>query len=1039
MVPKRKLLAPLLTICLISFITCSAFPQPGKNSAIQYKITEIFTAADETSSLCEPDPCPENSACTLIQNDGQYKCECKDGYNKTGDDLNPICEGTCALCPINSNCTDESGPICECPKNLLLQQKEDGSLECVHICKTNQHGCQEHSTCIAKEDDSYECKCNEGFTQGGDLDCMPKTYDEMHCESNGKCNPGEGLTSPSTCECEENFVVDGEGCSHICSTNQHGCPDHSECIRKSIDSSTWSSECDDGFIKNNEDKCVEMECLFGEKKVGGKCVPKTCEERNLTCPQNQQCMEPGSNRRLATCECVKGFHVDKSAGDLKVCVIDTCDETKCGPNQECKQDDPNSPATCQCKSGFTTVTVKGITACIRDICSVADLNCGENGSKQPILDDNGNEVGCECQCNEGWKGDKCNETKVRPSLGICDQLASCPSSDPHDDQVLNQACRGSRTPTNSNPCPNCAEGFELKEGKCVPKNPCDGVGDSIICKRLDERIPGNYTFCPRGFENKKGMCVKTIETCSPIIASEAGCEQDCTVELDTKSSKGYKVTCKCFNGYRLSTDGKKCEMNPNGCDDTVCKAKDQHSLCVTDSNDSSKSTCQCQRGFVRGPNDKCVDYCQPDQLEDNNLKDRIKKEIRSICGATIVNCTSQTPNFQRCPDCPPDHERNITTGFCDMVDPCNPGGIGVESCQVKGNKVCRRDIASVVAPLRSAFKCACDGGLYMDTSTTNNPCIDQEKVEKFKKKCSNEGKVPKKRLTNEEPDCICANPTHVNIRNADGHYKCKQPEYSIMIHNLTFSLKIDNYTGLVKTGNSSKVYEDLKLNCDESPDPEGCSRYQALMEAEEEQQYYFYNDLQREEVKMHAVSVALKWSLGLALEGLTVTEFLLQELEETETNRFNSKLLVVTKEQRYGTQLAKKLGEECVGIDLNEGDSCVLNEIIIYDLNGTIIRRYDECADDATPHRRCKSVGEKCECTCDSGFEPSDPKVKDRDLDCIDIDECKTGVHQCPSDSQCVNTIGSYQCKCNEGMKQTSSLPPDGIGKCEKGKVNHSK
>ena len=703
------------------------------------------------------------------------------------------------------------------------------------------------------------------------------------------------------------------------------------------------------------------------------------------------------------------------------------------------QPDPEVSATCQCKSGFTAVTVKGITVCIRDICSVTDLNCGENGSKKPILDDNGNEVGCECQCKEGWKGDKCDETKVEPNLEFCDKLASCPTSDAPGEPVLNQACKGSITPTNFNPCPNCAEGFELKGGKCVPKNPCDGVSDSIMCKRLDERIPGRYTFCPRGFENRDGMCKKTIQGCSPIIASEAGCEQDCTVELDTKSPKGYKVSCTCFGGYKLSADGKKCTMIPNACDDTVCKSKDQNSLCVTDSKDSSKSTCKCQRGFLRGPDGKCVDYCQPDQFEGNNLKDTIKKEIRSICGATIVNCTSVKQNLQRCPDCPPDHERNTTTGFCDLVDPCKPGGIGVESCQVKGNKVCRREIASVVAPLKLAYGCICDGGMYMDTSTTDNPCIDQEKVEKFVKKCSNEGKVPKKRLTTDEPDCVCANPTHINIRNADGHYKCEQPQYSIMIHNLIFSLKIDDYTSLVKTGKSSTVYAGLKLNCDESPDPEGCSRYQALMDAEEKQKYYFYNDLQREEVKMHAVSEALKRSLDLALKGLTVTEFLIQDLEETKINRFKSRLLVVTEKQKYGTQLVKKMGEECVGTDLNEGESCVLNEIIIYDLEGTTIRRYDECADDATPHRSCETVGDKCKCTCDSGFEPSDPEFKDRNLECIDIDECATGAHQCPLDSQCVNTVGSYECKCNEGMKQTSSLPPDGSGKCVTGKENHSK
>ena len=990
---------------------------------------------------------------------------------------------------------------------LFGEKKVNG--KCVpETCEERNLTCPQNQQCMEPNSDRRLATCEsvKGFHVGkstGDFKVyVIDTCGETKCGPNQECKQSDP-NSPATCECKKGFKSEFSRGIKVCVPDPDvilSCEDvecklaNQECKQDDPKVSA-TCVCKAGFKEQilqepNELECVEMGCLFGQKMVDGKCVPETCEERNLTCPQNQQCMEPNSDRRLATCECVKGFHVDKSAGDFKGCVIDTCDETKCGPNQECKQDDPKVSATCgckagfkeqilrgviecvqietipiktcgdieclnpnqecvqpnpevsatcQCKPGFTAVTIKGVTACIRDICSVADLNCGENGSKKPILDDNGNEVGCECQCNKEWKGDKCNEKKVEPRLGICDQLASCPSSDPLDDRVLNQACQGFSRPTDSNPCPNCADGFELKKGKCVPKNPCDGVIGSIICKRLDERIPGRYTFCPRGFENKDGTCVKIIQTCSPIIASEAGCEQDCMVELDTKSSKGYKVTCKCFNGYKLSTDGKKCEMKPNGCDDTKCKAKDQNSLCVTGLDDSSESTCECQRGFVRGPDDKCVDYCQPDQLEDNNLKDRIKKEIRSICGATIVNCTSLTPNFQRCPDCPPDHERNITTGFCDMVDPCNPGGIGVELCQVKGNKVCRRDIASVVAPLRSAYGCICDGGLYMDTSNTDNPCIDQEKVEKFVKKCSNEGKVPKKRLTTDEPDCICANPTHVNIRNTDGHYKCEQPEHSIMIHNLTFSLKIDDYTSLVRTGKSSMVYEGLKLNCDESPDPEGCSRYQALMDAEEKQKYYFYNDLQREEVKKHAVTETLKRSLDLALEGLTVTEFLLQDLVETKTNRFNSRLLVVTKEQKYGTQLAKKMGEECIRTGLNEGDSCVLNEIIIYDLNGTTIRRYDKCADDATPHRRCKSVGDKCECTCDSGFEPSNPGVKDRKLDCIDIDECQTGAHQCPSDSRCVNTIGSYECKCNEGMKQTSSLPPDGIGKCVKGKVNHSK
>lgn len=34
----------------------------------------------------------------------------------------------------------------------------------------------------------------------------------------------------------------------------------------------------------------------------------------------------------------------------------------------------------------------------------------------------------------------------------------------------------------------------------------------------------------------------------------------------------------------------------------------------------------------------------------------------------------------------------------------------------------------------------------------------------------------------------------------------------------------------------------------------------------------------------------------------------------------------------------------------------------------------------------------------------------------LDIDECKTGQHDCQN--QCVNTQGSYQCTCQTGFNQ---------------------
>ena len=44
-----------------------------------------------------------------------------------------------------------------------------------------------------------------------------------------------------------------------------------------------------------------------------------------------------------------------------------------------------------------------------------------------------------------------------------------------------------------------------------------------------------------------------------------------------------------------------------------------------------------------------------------------------------------------------------------------------------------------------------------------------------------------------------------------------------------------------------------------------------------------------------------------------------------------------------------------------------------------------------------------------------------------DINECETGEHNCDSNAECNNTIGSFECFCNEGYEG------DGvncIGKC---------
>uniref|UniRef100_A0A1I8EDG2 EGF-like domain-containing protein n=1 Tax=Wuchereria bancrofti TaxID=6293 RepID=A0A1I8EDG2_WUCBA len=48
-------------------------------------------------------------------------------------------------------------------------------------------------------------------------------------------------------------------------------------------------------------------------------------------------------------------------------------------------------------------------------------------------------------------------------------------------------------------------------------------------------------------------------------------------------------------------------------------------------------------------------------------------------------------------------------------------------------------------------------------------------------------------------------------------------------------------------------------------------------------------------------------------------------------------------------------------------------------------------------------------CECREGF------AKNAGGECVDLDECRIGNSLCNRNARCVNTVGSYTCKCNIG------------------------
>uniref|UniRef100_A0A3Q2R2F1 EGF-like-domain, multiple 6 n=1 Tax=Fundulus heteroclitus TaxID=8078 RepID=A0A3Q2R2F1_FUNHE len=88
-----------------------------------------------------------------------------------------------------------------------------------------------------------------------------------------------------------------------------------------------------------------------------------------------------------------------------------------------------------------------------------------------------------------------------------------------------------------------------------------------------------------------------------------------------------------------------------------------------------------------------------------------------------------------------------------------------------------------------------------------------------------------------------------------------------------------------------------------------------------------------------------------------------------------------------------------------------------YCLNGYMLMSDGSCANSRTcslAHCQygCEEVDGEIRCLCPS----AGLQLGQDERTCIDIDECMTGKNLCPYNRQCVNTFGSYYCKCQEGF-----------------------
>ncbi|XP_077152835.1 epidermal growth factor-like protein 6 [Ranitomeya variabilis] len=77
----------------------------------------------------------------------------------------------------------------------------------------------------------------------------------------------------------------------------------------------------------------------------------------------------------------------------------------------------------------------------------------------------------------------------------------------------------------------------------------------------------------------------------------------------------------------------------------------------------------------------------------------------------------------------------------------------------------------------------------------------------------------------------------------------------------------------------------------------------------------------------------------------------------------------------------------------------------------------DECATGKALcpfNRRCMNTFGSYYCKCQHGF---DLKYVNSRYDCVDVNECLVSSHKCSPHSDCLNTPGSYKCRCKQGYK----------------------
>ncbi|XP_050093907.1 fibrillin-1-like [Anopheles aquasalis] len=516
------------------------------DEADQKTCRSAYNCDESQRRRCEPGSC-RNTA------DGDYRCECPDGYVQNDHSCHDRDECQLGRHDCSHECHNTAGSYrCSCPVGLTLSS--DGK------------------TC----DDVDECQRETNELEGvcGELECR-NTYGSYKCV----CPEGRELDEYGICRQMDLCRKDNGGCSHICTFYNRetycDCPDDMELAEdgKTCEVSDVCGFNNGGCSHTCDPSASEQMCHCpAGMQLGAN--GRTCEDVNECHQDNGQCEQSCLNFEGGfRCSCFEGYELE---GDGRSCV----DRDECASFQPhgagCDHNCHNTPGAyyCTCHAGYRLAENR--RTCV-------DVNECE--------DRNGN---CSHVCINLLGGHQCSCPKglfLQEDERTCDFVDEC--------ELNNGGCSHSCHYEYGVVSCSCPGGFQLEsehQKTCVDVDECSHRNGG--CSHQCHNTPGSYQCqCPGGHElhHDRHSC-RDIDEC---IVANGNCSNIC-INLPG----GHRCTCEI--GYELAEDGRTC-VDVDECTDGT---HDCSHRCV---NVPGAYECECPDGFKLGRNrlscedvDECV-------------------------------------------------------------------------------------------------------------------------------------------------------------------------------------------------------------------------------------------------------------------------------------------------------------------------------------------------------------------------------------------------------------------------------------------------